>query len=69
MLCEICSDYTHLSCTACKPNAYQLSTSGSCQCLDRFYKQDETESCEPCFEKCATCSNKHNGDCVICEVN
>ncbi|CAG9320645.1 unnamed protein product [Blepharisma stoltei] len=64
-LCYKCTDFAASTCTQCITNA-SMNSMGVCQCIGSAFYDTASLSCTACFSNCASCTNKHNGDCSTC---
>ncbi|EAR98315.2 transmembrane protein, putative (macronuclear) [Tetrahymena thermophila SB210] len=62
-LCSVCDSS---SCSQCKDNAQIVS--GSCVCQDKYYWDDDLQSCLQCDRKCKKCQF-FSDNCTECDGN
>jgi len=66
--CEAC--FSQNICKTCAPGNYLLFNSTQCSpaCPDKFFGDQLTHICKPCFFTCKTCVGESSTECLKCDI-
>ena len=64
-MCLTCSNSS--ICDTCNTTTRNDTNLTTCPCLDRYYDDGMSSSCQSCLSTCLTCDNPNN--CTSCDTN